>query len=201
MTVTQIEPVTKAKSRIYVDNKPEFLLYSRELSRYQIREGKDLPEETFRVIVEEVLTKRAKQREMYLLKSMDRTEYQLRLKLEEGEYPREAIDQAIAYVQSFHYLDDRRYAENYVESRKGSMSRRELQQKLYQRGIPKALIQEALEGCEPDQEKASIQEWMRKKHYNPQEATLEEQRRMYGFLLRKGFRTGDVLACMHMEWE
>ncbi|MCI5479831.1 MAG: recombination regulator RecX [Lachnospiraceae bacterium] len=201
MTVTQIEPVTKAKSRIYVDNKPEFLLYSRELSRYQIREGKDLPEETFRVIVEEVLTKRAKQRAMYLLKSMDRTEYQLRLKLEEGEYPREAIDQAIAYVQSFHYLDDRRYAENYVESRKGSMSRRELQQKLYQRGIPKALIQEALEGCEPDQEKASIQEWMRKKHYNPQEATLEEQRRMYGFLLRKGFRTGDVLACMHMEWE
>ena len=138
---------------------------------------------------------------MYLLKSMDRTECQLRLKLEEGEYPREAIDQAIAYVQSFHYLDDRRYAENYVESRKGSMSRRELQQKLYQRGIPKALIQEALEGCEPDQEKASIQEWMRKKHYNPQEATLEEQRRMYGFLLRKGFRTGDVLACMHMEWE
>ena len=201
MTVTQIEPVTKAKSRIYVDSKPEFLLYSRELSRYQIREGKDLPEETFRVIVEEVLTKRAKQRAMYLLKSMDRTEYQLRLKLEEGEYPREAIDQAIAYVQSFHYLDDRRYAENYVESRKGSMSRRELQQKLYQRGIPKALIQEALEGCEPDQEKASIQEWMRKKHYNPQEATLEEQRRMYGFLLRKGFRTGDVLACMHMEWE
>ena len=201
MTVTQIEPVTKAKSRIYVDNKPEFLLYSRELSRYQIREGKDLPEETFRVIVEEVLTKRAKQRAMYLLKSMDRTEYQLRLKLEEGEYPREAIDQAIAYVQSFHYLDDRRYAEYYVESRKGSMSRRELQQKLYQRGIPKALIQEALEGCEPDQEKASIQEWMRKKHYNPQEATLEEQRRMYGFLLRKGFRTGDVLACMHMEWE
>ena len=201
MTVTQIEPVTKAKSRIYVDSKPEFLLYSRELSRYQIREGKDLPEETFRVIVEEVLTKRAKQRAMYLLKSMDRTEYQLRLKLEEGEYPREAIDQAIAYVQSFHYLDDRRYAENYVESRKGSMSRRELQQKLYQRGIPKALIQEALEGCEPYQEKASIQEWMRKKHYNPQEATLEEQRRMYGFLLRKGFRTGDVLACMHMEWE
>lgn len=201
MTVTQIEPVTKAKSRIYVDNKPEFLLYSRELSRYQIREGEDLPEETFRVIMEEVLTKRAKQRAMYLLKSMDRTEYQLRLKLEEGEYPREAIDQAIAYVQSFHYLDDRRYAENYVESRKGSMSRRELQQKLYQRGIPKALIQEALEGCEPDQEKASIQEWMRKKHYNPQEATLEEQRRMYGFLLRKGFRTGDVLACMHMEWE
>lgn len=201
MTVTQIEPVTKAKSRIYVDNKPEFLLYSRELSRYQIREGEDLPEEIFRVIVEEVLTKRAKQRAMYLLKSMDRTEYQLRLKLEEGEYPREAIDQAIAYVQSFHYLDDRRYAENYVESRKGSMSRRELQQKLYQRGIPKALIQEALEGCEPDQEKASIQEWMRKKHYNPQEATLEEQRRMYGFLLRKGFRTGDVLACMHMEWE
>ena len=201
MTVTQIEPVTKAKSRIYVDSKPEFLLYSRELSRYQIREGKDLPEETFRVIVEEVLTKRAKQRAMYLLKSMDRTEYQLRLKLEEGEYPREAIDQAIAYVQSFHYLDDRRYAENYVESRKGSMSRRELQQKLYQRGIPKALIQEALEGCEPDQEKASIQEWMRKKPYNPQEATLEEQRRMYGFLLRKGFRTGDVLAGMHMEWE
>lgn len=37
------------------------------------------------------------------------------------------------------------------------------------------------------------------KGYDPAEATPESQRKMYGFLMRKGFRMEDVLAAMRME--
>lgn len=65
---------------------------------------------------------------LYLLRSMDRTEQQLRQKLKEGDYPEEIIDIAIAYVQKLHYQDDRRYASNYVDYRKKNKSRLQLKQ-------------------------------------------------------------------------
>ena len=40
---------------------------------------------------------------------------------------------------------------------------------------------------------------LRRKGYDPAEATPESQRKMYGFLMRKGFRMEDVLAAMRME--
>lgn len=199
MTVTGIESVTKAKSRVYLEGQPAFVLYNRELSRYGIREGAELSEETYREIVDEVLTKRAKQRVMYLLKSMDRTEQQLRQKLREGGYPEAVIDRAVAYVQGFRYQDDRRYAGNYVEHRKGIRSRRQLEQELQRKGISRELAKEALEEYDPEDEREAIRSWMRKKRFSPEEATREECRRMYAFLLRKGFRMGDVLSALRMD--
>ena len=100
MTVTKIEAFGKNRYRIYIDERRAFVLYKGELSRYKIREGEVLGEESYREIVDSVLVKRAKLRCMNLLKSMDRTEWQLRQKLEQGEYPQDNIDTAVAYVKS-----------------------------------------------------------------------------------------------------
>ena len=75
----------------------------------------------------DVVFKRAKLRAMHLLEDMDRTEAGLREKLRQGLYPEDAAEEAVRYVKSFGYLDDTRYAENFVRSRKGSKSRREIQ--------------------------------------------------------------------------
>lgn len=199
MFITQIESVTKAKSRVYTEEGPLFILYNRELSKYYIKENEELPDEVYQEIIDEVLTKRAKLRAMHLLQKMDRTQQQLQMKLAEGGYPGEVIEEAIAYVQSFHYQDDRRYAENYVDTRKGIKSRRQIKQELYQKGITGDTAQAALGEYEPEQERETILAWMRKKRYSAENATLEEQRKMYGFLLRKGFGMSDIMACLHME--
>ena len=123
MLVTKIEPVTRSKSRIYVDERRWCTLYNKELYRYSLREGQPVSDGVYGEIMGEVLTKRAKRRVLDLLRSMDRTEQQLRQKLKEGDYPEEIIDIAIAYVQKLHYQDDRRYASNYVDYRKKNKSR------------------------------------------------------------------------------
>ena len=48
----------------------------------------------------------AKKKAMSLLKYMDRTEWQLRDKLSLKGFSEGAIEEAIEYVKSFHYLDD-----------------------------------------------------------------------------------------------
>ena len=64
--------------------------------------------------MQEVLPKRAKLRAMNLLQGREYTTSQLRTKLQQGYYPPEIIEQAIEYVAGFHYIDDLRYAVDYI---------------------------------------------------------------------------------------
>jgi regulatory protein len=199
VTVTRIEPLGKNRSRIYLDERPAFVLYRGEISRYEIREGFELPEESYREIMEELLIKRAKLRCMNLLKSMDRTEFQLRQKLAMGDYPAEIIDQALAYVKGFGYVNDESYAERYIELRRERDSRMQITHALMQKGISKDVIQAIFEEQEPADEEEMIRRWMEKKHFDPETASAKEKQKMYMFLMRKGFSASEISRAFHSE--
>ena len=77
---------------------------------------------------------------------MDRTEAQLREKLLKAEFEPEFIEQAIAYVKSYGYLDDERYVRNYIEYRQSQKSKRQIEQELlYRKGVSKDLIEKVYE--------------------------------------------------------
>ena len=60
-----------------------------------IREGGSIPEKVYEEIMQEILPKRAKLRCMNILKSADKTEWQLRTRLRQGGYPKKVEDIAI----------------------------------------------------------------------------------------------------------
>lgn len=126
---------------------------------------------------------------------MDRTEAQLREKLLKAEFEPEVVEQAIAYVYSYGYLDDERYVRNYIEYRKEQKSRRQLEQELrFRKGVSPELIQKVYENLEPSDEKALIRRQLEKKHYHPLESDEKKEQKIIAFLLRKGFRMGDILS-------
>ena len=193
MYVTKIEPVTKAKYKVFLEEQFAFVLYKGELSRYKIQEGTELSQETVNEIKKEILEKRAKLRAMHLLEHMDRTEAQLRTKLKQDMYPEDIVEVAMQYVQSFGYIGDRGYAKRYVESRRNSKSKLEIKMALLQKGISKEIVYEVLEEYyEGQDEHAAIQKLLEKKRFSKETATEEEKRKMYGYLLRKGFSYEDV---------
>ena len=148
------------------------------------------------------MLKRAKLRCMHLLEKRDYTEKELRQKLENGktEYTEEQIDGAIAYVKSFHYVDDGKYACKYIEAMRSRKSRRQIEQELYQKGVDKELIQEAFEVTGEVPEEEQIARWMEKRNFHPEEADLKEKQRMYAFLARKGFRAENIQRVMKSEF-
>ncbi|MDO5424354.1 MAG: RecX family transcriptional regulator [Eubacteriales bacterium] len=192
MTVTGIETAGKGKYQVYLEGQLAFVLYGSELSRYQIEENAELSDETYDRILKEVLLKRAQARSLYLLKSMDRTEYQIRQKLKEGNYPEPIIEEVIRWLYGFHYLDDRRYTENYISLKKDSRSRRQIILDLTNRGIPKELAEEVFEAESMEDETALIRKWMEKKKIDPDTAEPKEIQKFYQFLIRKGFRASDI---------
>ena len=189
MTITKIEPVSKTRFQIFLDGKPAFCLYRGELSRYHLVPGAFLEEEAYQKICEEVLVKRAKLRAMHLLEDMDRTEAGLREKLRQGEYPEEVTEKAIAYVRSFGYLNDARYAENFILSRQDTKSRREIEALLIKKGVAREIIDQAFSVCYTENEELeAVRKILRKKRFDPDSADSLQMQKIYGYLARKGFR-------------
>ena len=196
MLVTKIQAVTKQKYRIELDGQPAFVIYKGELSRYGIKEGQEIPGPVYQELVGQVLTKRAKLRAMHLLESMDRTRAELERKLQAGEYPREAVEAALAYVESFGYLDDRRYARHYVECKKEGRGKSRLKMELAQKGVDRSIIEEVLEEAELDDCRDTIRELVRKRRRGSGPMDDRERQRIYGYLMRKGFSSSDILSVL-----
>jgi len=192
MVVTDIEKIDKKRYRIYAEGQPVFVLYKGEILRYGIRIQEEITLETYEEIKKTVLQKRAKLRCMNLLKSMDRTEYQLRTRLRQGEYPKEVIEEAIAYVKSYRYIDDERYARQYIEYKKDRKSRRQITQELLLKGIEKGLIQQVMEELEPVCEEQVIRRLIEKKKVDLNNASTAELHKLYLFLQRKGFSVSEI---------
>lgn len=193
MYVTKIEPVTKAKYKVFLDEQFAFVLYKGELSRYKIQEEAQLSEETIKEIKKEILEKRAKLRAMHLLERMDRTEAELYTKLKRDLYPEDIIEIAMQYVKSFGYIGDKGYARRFVESRQGSKSKLEIKMSLLQKGISKEIVSEVLEAYYDGQDESmAIQRLLEKKRFSAETATEEEKRKIYGYLMRKGFAYEDI---------
>ncbi|MBD5526126.1 MAG: regulatory protein RecX [Lachnospiraceae bacterium] len=192
MLVTQISEVSKSRCRVYLDGQFAFVLYKGELRRFQIKVDEELPEESYREIMTEILPKRAKLRSMNLLQSRDYTRRQLADKLEQGDYPQECIEEAIAYVESYGYIDDKRYARDFIEYNLASKSRTRIETDLMRKGIGKEIIRAAFEeltDLDVQQDELALAcDLLRKKKYCADTATGQEQQKMYGFLYRRGFR-------------
>lgn len=144
------------------------------------------------------LTK-AKHRALYILERCDRTEQELRTKLSRN-YGLEIVEEAIRYVKEYDYINDKRYAVNYLKSRCQIKSRRQVEQELlYKKGISRDILEEASQETEAQDESLLIRRWMEKKHFSPETATQEEQRKLYQFLMRRGFQSEDILREMRNQ--
>ncbi|MBR2764760.1 MAG: regulatory protein RecX [Blautia sp.] len=134
----------------------------------------------------------AQKKALRLLERMDRTEKELREKLAQADFTPEAVDAAIAYVASFGYLNDERYAANYIRRSLSSKSRTQVMQELARRGIPHAMAEEAWETETADEaydEQDLIHSLIRKKLSSAPVPSDDPaaMRRLYAYLARRGF--------------
>ncbi len=194
--ICEIKPLEKGKSALILDNGEELILYRSELRALSLSGQKELPEELYRKIIDEIIGLRAKKRAMHLLERMDRTEKQLYDKLLQSGYPQECIDNAILYVKKYHYIDDRRYASNYIRCYQDRKSRLRMQQDLLRKGVSRALIEEVLEEEFQADERIQIRSLLEKRGFDATECDEKERQRCYQFLMRRGFKSSDILKVM-----
>lgn len=191
MIVTAIEPLNKGRYKVFLNDEFAFVLYKSELRSYEITLGVEFAESAYQKIVNEVLGKRAKQRALHLLEKMDRTEWQLQNKLKENLYPAEVIEQAIIYVKSYGYIDDKKYTQNHINIHKSHKSKRQIEAELQQKGILREVVLAVLEEYEWD-ERQALEKLLVKKLRNTKQDENKSIEKVKRYLIRKGFPYQDV---------
>ncbi|HJB16269.1 MAG TPA: recombination regulator RecX [Candidatus Blautia excrementipullorum] len=143
----------------------------------------------------------ARKKAMRILERMDRTEKSLKDKLKQSGFSEEAAEDAAEYMKEFGYIDDFRYAENYILSRIHEKSKQRIMQELYQKGVCRAVAAEAWESiCELEQpdERQMLRRAVEKKYPPGTEIDEKEMRRLYGYLARRGFRAEDIVSVIEV---
>ncbi len=136
--------------------------------------------------------RRAKLRALHLLTAMDRTEANLRVKLE-ASYCEEAVETAVEYVKSFGYLDDERYVKTYIESKSRTKSRKQIEQELmFHKGISKEAVQRGFENAQVADITEVIHRYMQKKKIDPQNCDYEQKQKFFAYMMRKGFQIEEL---------
>ena len=196
MFVNKIEEVDRKKCRIYIEGKQNIILYKGEIRKYNISENSDLENDIYEVILKDVLYKRAFLKACHLLEKKDYTKYQLIMKLKQNEYPTEAIDNAIDKAIYYGYVNDDRYAYNYIESCIDKKSVSVIKRNLITKGINKDIIDKAFEIANLNGVAQNTSEMIRriltKRHYYENDKTREEISKQYRYLLAKGFTSRDI---------
>lgn len=200
MFVTSIEPLAfskkKDRMRVRLQGGADFVLYKKEIDRYGIGVEEEIAPEVYERLLSEVFIPRARSRALHLLEKQDRTKEDLRRKLCDSGYPPEAVESAIAYVLEYSYIDDLRYASNYIRYNREKKSRSRIFFDLERKGISKELTEEAagllaLDGLDPVFDDLSLISSYIEKKYR-EDMPPKDKKKIMDHLLRAGFAYGDI---------
>ena len=200
MLVKQLTKCGKSRSLVKLESGLSFPLYSSEVEKYDTWEGSDLSDESLSEIMTRILPSRCIKRAMNLLQKKSFAEGELARKLSDGGYPEEVVDKAIEYVKSFGYIDDVRYASDYIRyhSSQGRGKNR-IRMDLKAKGISddsfeKAWDETAELGLIPGVED-EIAKLLEKKHFDP-EMERSDKDKIAAFIMRRGFSAEDIFRAM-----
>lgn len=187
--VTELVQEGRSKYRIFLDGREAFTLYKRECNTFGIEEGSVISDEQYSELMT-LIKKRALKYAVYILEAGDRTEGQIRDKLRNAGYPEEVSDYVVEKLCGYHYIDDRNYAEHFVERNRTTMSIREMDNKLHGKKVPEEVIREVLNSYKSDNYDADEEAFLynfNKKHIDPAALDSKGKQRLAAYFLRKGF--------------
>ena len=202
MMITGIEdhPKGKGRVRIFMNNEFAFVLYKGELSQYGIECGVTVTDTLYDRIMQETVFPRARKRAMNLLMNIDRTEADVRRRLSE-DYPPEAVDNAVAYVMSFGYIDDKRYAEEFIRCKTERAGRKQIRSKLMEKGISGDVIDAAFESYDEEfgdggnADRQLIRKLIIKRQpTGVADLSYSDRQKLFAYLYGKGFSVSDIEA-------
>lgn len=126
---------------------------------------------------------------MALLLHNDRTKWELCDRLKKAGFEEDVIEDAVAYVEGYHYIDDLRYAVRFAEIYCESRSIQRIRQDLKKRHVPEEYIETALDEIGRDDSKALEREIgkLLKGREVTEGISYEEKQKIAAKLYRKGF--------------
>lgn len=187
MFVTAVTETTRKKVKIEFDHQFTLVLYKGELKAFSLREGAEVPDDTIERIEDQILKKRATKYAMNLLVKKDYTSKELTDKLTKAGYTENSAGAALAYVSSYHYVDDLSYTRRYLETYSDRKSIKKMQMELRQKGICDELFTQARDEAQMEDESDTLRYYAQKKARSLDLSQDKDRQKLLRFLVGRGF--------------
>lgn len=203
MRITAIEPQKHHPERVnvYVDGEFRLALAQEIVYRAGLAAGEEIDEGRLAELEGEDAFWKARESALNLLSFRARTASELGRRLRDKGFAPEVVERCVDDLVEKGLVDDSAFAESFVRDRvrlrpKGS---RRLVQELRAKGVDAETASEAIEEVMRGEETSELElareavgKWARR----PDEDPLRARRRLYGFLVRRGFAMETVRAVL-----
>jgi regulatory protein len=198
MYIKEIKKLENGKNKIILDNDDYVILYYKELKAFKMVQDEAIEEETW-ALARKAVTTRGKKRVYHLLGKKDYVIEEIRKKLVKEDYPIGIIETILDYFIELGFLNDESYTEKYYRYQKAEKSRRMIEMKLSEKGIPRDTIKAFFETVDHQETEYVTAQKLLEKKYNNKEVTKDDYNKMAHFLAYKGFDF-DVIKSVIMTY-
>jgi regulatory protein len=200
-TITAITAQKRDKKRVNIFFDGEFAFGISRIVAAWLQVGQNLTDEQISKLISEDQDEAAYQRAIKLITYRDRSIAEIRQSLHQKQIPEEIIENVINRLGENGLLDDKRFANLWIENRNEfrPRSHRMLALELRKKGISEDIISQVLENTTADEELAHKAAQKQIRRYK----TLEWQdfrRKLGSFLARRGFSYETVDLTVHQIW-
>lgn len=190
--ITEIKKIGKGdRYRLFLDGEFFGTFEAEILARYCLKSGQKFDEEFFEKLTIENGDYACFNRGLSALEKSMKSRKMLRSYLKEKGYPIQCIDRAIEKLESYGYIDDEGYCENYISSYP-SKSRRKLKFDLLSKGIKEEIIDEKLRFLTNDEEESEKCLKYGEKYMKNKPIDIKTKQKFYNHLVGKGFSYEDI---------
>lgn len=198
--ITSLEHTRRDPSRVsvFLDGAFGFALAEEIVLTARLRVGEAIDDDTIARLAERDTVSRACQAAYRFLGARPRSEAEVRRRLLQHGFPASAVEAASQRLRELGYLDDRAFADFWIENRREFKPRsaRLIAQELRQKGV----AADAIDLTDWDDETAAQEagaHWIRSRRFANQ---LDFDHRVGNFLLRRGFGHEAVRSAVRQLW-
>lgn len=195
MRITAIEKNEKVSSMaaIILDNNITFCLPKKRIELLELKEGKNITEETLNYILDTEIYAAARSAAVSFLAMKLRTAYEVSQKLSDMGYGEATIEKVIDNLKEINYIDDYNYACKYIseKSKLKPKSVKLLSMELKQKGITDDIINNTFENFELDEGEVAL-ELLRKRFSKYTVFDEKMIQKMKTFLAGRGFSYSQI---------
>lgn len=199
--ITAIKAQKRNKERVSVYLDGEYAFGLARIVAAWLEVGQELSDEKIALLTSKDEVEAAYARCLRLLNQRDRTMAEMRQYLKRHEVTEPVIDDVIGRLERANLIDDKRFAQNWIENRSEfrPRSRRALAFELRTRGIAPDAIEDALE--QTDEEGMAYRAAKKQSTKYRNLDWPEYRQKMIAFLGRRGFSYGTSAPVVQRIWQ
>lgn len=200
-TITTLTAQKRNKERVNVFLDGQYSFSLALMTAAYLRVGQTLTDAEIAGLQEKDSLEKAKQSALRFIGYRPRSIAEVRQNLTKKGYEEPVAEQVVARLQELNLLDDRAFAQFWVEQRESFKPRSQLalRQELYQKGVDRTIIDEVVAGV--DEIAAARRAGQIKARTLTGHTKEDFFKKMAGYLQRRGFNYGIVKTITQELWE